>query len=68
MARTPPTTGITQPRVLATVVRWIWERARDRQRADREAAALLPHLVDYHRWLRRVRDPEGSGLVSILPP
>ena len=66
--RTPPTTGITQPPVVATVARRLWERARDRRLADREASELLPHLVAYHRWLRRVRDPDDTGLVAILHP
>ncbi|WP_324670436.1 amylo-alpha-1,6-glucosidase [Geochorda subterranea] len=68
VARSPASTGITQPPVVATVARRLWERARDRRLADREASELLPHLVAYHRWLRRVRDPDDTGLVAILHP
>lgn len=67
-ATDPPTTGITQPPVLATVVRQLYERGRDRGLAERMARAALPRLLAYHRWLYRARDPEGSGLVAILHP
>ena len=48
--RTPPTSGITQPPILAVAARQIWERAKDRTSADARTAAIYPKLLAYHRW------------------
>ncbi len=66
--RAPPTSGITQPPVLATAVRWMLERARARAEAEARAAAIYPRLVASHRWWVRARDPHASGLVTTLHP
>lgn len=58
-----PTSGITQPPVLATAVRRLWERG-----AEDRAARIYPKLLGNHRWWRRARDPDNTGLVSILHP
>ena len=63
-----PSSGITQPPVLATVVRRMLERADDAARAEGEARALVPALLAFHRWLHAERDPSGSGLVTLLHP
>lgn len=63
-----PTSGITQPPVLATAVRRLWEKGNDRARADAKTASAYPKLLANHRWWRRARDPQGSGLVAILHP
>jgi hypothetical protein len=63
----PLTSGITQPPVAASVVRWLWER-------DRSAAArdhlnrLFPKLLAWHRWFARVRDPLDKGFAIIVHP
>src|SRR5262249_37336463 len=54
---TVPTSGISQPPVLATAVRHCWERARDRARAEAHAAALYPKILAWHRWWASARDP-----------
>jgi mannosylglycerate hydrolase len=64
----PPTSGITQPAVLATAVRRCWESGNDRVLADAKAAALYPKLLAWHRWWVAARDPEQTGLVGILHP
>lgn len=64
----PPTSGITQPPVLATATLILYRQARDRELARNAAEELFPKLMAYHRWLYRARDPEGTGLVSILHP
>jgi hypothetical protein len=66
--RTPPTSGITQPPILATAVRRMWEGTRDRAAAEARVAALYPKLLASHRWWRRARDPGGTGLVATLHP
>ena len=60
-----PSSGITQPAVAATVVRYLAERTPD---ARERLGALLPKLLASHRWFHAARDPDGSGLVSIIHP
>ena len=67
-AHVPPTSGITQPPVLASAVFRLVEDAADRPQAEARAAALYPKLIAWHRWWARARDPEGRGLVAILHP
>jgi hypothetical protein len=66
VARTPPTSGIPQPPVLATAVRFVLERhgAVGMERAR----AIYPRLVLNHLWWQRARDPDGTGLVATLHP
>lgn len=66
--RSPPTSGITQPPILAVAVRRIWEGATDRGSADARTAVIYPKVLAYHRWWERARDPERSGLVATLHP
>ena len=66
--RTPPTTSITQPPLLATMVRLMQERATDQALARERVAALLPRLIAAHHWWARDRDPENSGLVVSYHP
>jgi len=66
--RTPPTSGITQPPILATAVRRMWDGARDRAAAEARVAALYPPLLASHRWWKRARDPDDTGLVATLHP
>lgn len=64
----PATSGITQPPVAAICLRWLSERAGDRARAAEATAALVGKLDAWHRWWRRARDPQGTGLVAVLHP
>lgn len=63
-----PSSGITQPPVLSSVVRRLLERAKDAALAEAKARALYPKLLAYHRWLERARDPEKTGLPAVLHP
>jgi glycogen debranching enzyme len=65
---TPPTSGITQPPVLASVVRRLLDGARDRAAAEARSAAIYPKLMASHRWWALARDPAECGLVSVLHP
>jgi glycogen debranching enzyme len=65
---TPPTSGITQPPVLASAVRRILDQCQDRAAAEARVAAIYPKLLANHRWWQRARDPDGSGLVCTLHP
>lgn len=59
-----PTTGITQPPLLATVVRMIDTRDHD---AD-FVREVYPSLLRWHRWLHTARDADGSALACIIHP
>ena len=69
--RTPPTSGITQPPVAATVVRRLWDSAvaagqgeAFRPRVER----LFDRLLAWHRWFAEVRDPDRRGVVVAMHP
>jgi glycogen debranching enzyme len=59
-----PTSGITQPPLLATIVRLIHEQ----QPITAFINEIYPHLLAWHRWLHTHRDVDGSGLVCIIHP
>jgi mannosylglycerate hydrolase len=59
-----PTTGITQPPLLATVVKIIHTR-RPIPDFIRE---VYPALLRWHRWLHTARDVDGTRLACILHP
>ena len=63
-----PSSTISQPPVWATVVRILFENAKDLALATRRLANILPKLVAYHRWWYRERDPENAGLVCSYHP
>ncbi len=66
--RRPASSGITQPPVAASCVRWMLEGARDRERALAAVRRLFPKLLAWHRWFHTRRDPEGRGFVASLHP
>ena len=62
----PPTSGITQPPVAAIAARRILDGAGDQALAEARCRALYPKLLANHRWWAAARDPDNTGLVSIL--
>ena len=63
----PPASGITQPPVAASVVRWLY--GIDRRRPAQDALArLFPKLLRWHRWFFECRDPRGDALVTSIHP
>ncbi len=56
------TSGITQPPLIATAVREVFEKTGDRA----WLAQVYPAVLKYHEWMKAERDPENTGLVSIL--
>ena len=61
-------TSISQPPVLATVVRKLFEEGKDKSLAMRMAQQVVPALVRYHLWWYRCRDPQNTGLVVSYHP
>jgi glycogen debranching enzyme len=59
-----PTSGLTQPPVLASAVRALHEASPDYGFLEK----VLPGIDAWHEWLLRRRDLDGSGLVAILHP
>lgn len=61
------TSGITQPPLIAEAVVRIGKKL---SKEDRRAwyAKTYPHLVAYHKWLYRDRDPKNEGLVLLVHP
>ncbi|OYW49918.1 MAG: hypothetical protein B7Y36_00490 [Novosphingobium sp. 28-62-57] len=62
--KTPPTSGITQPPVLATIVRALWEQ-EGAVAANPRMRALYAACLRSHRWFHSYRDPLGNGLVMV---
>lgn len=60
----PRLSGMIQPPVLAYAVLRVAERTGD----EAFARAMLPRVRAYHDWLRRERDPDRDGLVSVVSP
>ena len=63
-----PTSGITQPPILATAVRRLHERSADAASSLAFVREVYPALLAWHRWFHRERDPQGEGLVCVIHP
>ncbi len=61
-----PSSGVSQPPVLATVLRRLVE-SDDHEGAAR-AVPLLPAIERWHQWWHRARDPQGTGVVAVAHP
>jgi hypothetical protein len=59
--------GITQPPVAATVVRYLTDQFDNAVTAER-VTQLVPKLLAWHRWFYQARDRDGIGLASIIHP
>lgn len=62
--KTPATSGITQPPVLATIVRKLWED-EGADPAHPRMRAMYAACLKSHRWFHAFRDPNGNGLVMV---
>lgn len=64
----PPTTGISQPPVLATALRMLWEGANERLALRGRLLALYLKALNSHRWWHSTRDQDATGLVTAIHP
>ena len=67
------TSGICQPPIHSIALARVREVAAGRSGAelavvDEAVTDLYPRLARWHDWLHTVRDPDGTGLVTILHP
>lgn len=61
------TSGCTQPPMLAEAVVRVGE-GLTKEKRKAWYKLMYPHLVDYHQWLYKERDPHGEGLVLQITP
>jgi mannosylglycerate hydrolase MGH1-like protein len=62
------TSGMTQPAVHAISCYYIYKNSDDKTKAKEFLNNIFPKLKGFHRFLMTDRDPEMSGLVTILHP
>lgn len=63
----PPSSGISQPPVAASIVWRLWRRTEE-PGIRKRLAALFPKLMAYHRWFHQFRDPDERGVVLATHP
>lgn len=61
-----PTSGITQPPILAISVEYIYHHSPDKKQADAFLKEMLPAMMKFHDYLKTYRDPEDEGLITII--
>lgn len=61
-------TSISQPPVLASVIKTLYETCQDRTLTNKKLIAFLPKVLAYHLWWYRERDPQQTGLVASYHP
>ena len=62
------TSGITDPPLLAIAAEYICNHASDEQKKRDFINNILPSIMAYHDHLKRYRDPEDCGLLTIVHP
>jgi len=62
------TSGITDPPLLAIAAEYLCANASDEQKKRDFINIVLPSLMAYHDYLKRYRDPEDCGLLTIVHP
>ena len=63
-----PSSGISQPPVAASAIKWIHQRSNNPESTDGRLRSLLPKLHAWHRWWHRARDPDGLGIMAVSHP
>ena len=63
-----PTSGISQPPVVATIVKMMLRKSHDPVKALGRIRGLFPKIARWHEWWHRVRDPSGIGIIATIHP
>jgi hypothetical protein len=62
------TSGITQPPVLATAALSIYRNGTDHNFGREFLREVYPKILRYHDWMYEERDPDASGLITVVHP
>lgn len=62
------TSGITQPPVIGVAVEYVYNHSPDLVKANQFLEKVLPSVMKYHDYLKQYRDPEDSGLLTVVHP
>lgn len=62
----PPTSGLSQPPVAATVVRDLFEK--DRSFGIERLRRIFPRLIRWHRWFHTMRVISGGTAIAVTHP
>ncbi len=60
--------GITQPPVMASILKKILDKDELNKKQFIKIKKIVKKLKKYHEWFIKYRDPDKTGLVSILHP
>ena len=60
--------GITQPPILATILKEILDKNKINNAQHLNMKKIIKKIKKFHEWLIQFRDPKKTGLVSILHP
>lgn len=60
--------GLTQPPILASIVRRLHERFAGDPLQDAFDREVFPKILAWHRWLHTARDADGTGLPCLIHP
>lgn len=60
--------GLTQPPVLASIVRRLHERFGGDADANSFLREVFPQILAWHRWLHTARDTDSTGLPCLIHP
>ena len=60
--------GITQPPILATILKLILDKNKISNKQTIEVKKIVKKIIRFHEWFIKFRDPNKTGLVSILHP
>ena len=60
--------GITQPPIMASILKKIVDKNKFNKKQKSKVIKIIKDLKRYHEWFIKFRDPNKTGLVSILHP
>ena len=63
-----PSSGITQPPIISTALKLIVTRNKLKNNQKKRVIILIKKLKKYHDCFYKFRDPDNTGLVSIIHP
>ncbi len=62
------TSGITQPPLLGISLLHLYQTIKDIDLKKELVIKVLPAVIKYHEFLKNFRDPEDSGLLTVVHP